>query len=138
MLSKSKLKHDWLAIALITFTPVFAQAADNPATISATGALIKTSGMLLFVLAIIYLMVWLLKKQQQPGQTSQRELTLIESLPLGKNERLCLVKAGNRYLLLGVSASSVNQIGEIPEDQISNPDPAANGWQWAQQFLNRK
>ena len=138
MLSKKKLKHYWLATTLITTTPVLALSADNPASISATGALLKTSGMLLFVLAVIYLMAWLLRKQQHLPQASQRELSLIESLPLGKNERLCLVKAGDRYLLLGVSASSVNQIGEIPEEQISNPTPAASGWQWAQQFLNRK
>lgn len=138
MSSKTKLKRNRLAAALFAFAPALALAAENPTSLSATGALIKTSGMLFFVLVIIYLLAWLLKKQQQPGTTRQRELALIECLPLGKNERLCLVKAGNRFLLLGVGTSGVNQIGEIPEEQISNPEPAANGLQWAQQLLNRK
>ena len=138
MLYKSLLKYGWTPAILMIPSQVLATSSNDPATFSATGALIKTSGMLLLVLAIIYLMAWLLKKQQLPGHTNSRDLNLIESLPLGKNERLCLVKAGDRYLLLGVSANSVNQIGEIPAEQISNPTPAANSWQWAQQFLNRK
>ena len=138
MLGKSNLNHCWLLTALFASTRILATGSDSLATYSATGVLIKTSGMLFFVLVIIYGMAWLLKKQQSPGQTDCRDLTLIESLQLGKNERVCLVKAGNRYLLLGVSSGSVNEIGEVPPEQISNPNPAANGWQWAQQFLNRK
>ena len=138
MLNKIPFKYVWLPASLMISSQALAIDVNDPATFSATGALIKTSGMLLLVLALIYLMAWALKKQQLPGHSISRELTLIESLPLGKNEQLCLVKAGDRYLLLGVSANSVNQIGEIPADQISNKTPAATGWQWAQQFLNRK
>ena len=138
MTNRTFLKYGWLSACLLTCPEAWAADTLTPATFSATEALIKTSGMLLLVLAIIYLMAWLLKKQQRPARTHRRELNLIESLPLGKNERLCLVKAGDRYLLLGVSANSVNQISEIPAEQISNPTHPADSWQWAQQFLNRK
>ncbi len=131
------LKYGWLS-ALLVIPQALATDTYEPVAFSATGVLIRTSGMLFLVLTIIYLMAWLLKKQPLPGRTNSQELSLIESLPLGKSERLCLVKAGERYLLLGVSANSVNQIGEIPAEQISNPTPAANSWQWAQQLLNRK
>ncbi|MGI9274473.1 MAG: flagellar biosynthetic protein FliO [Endozoicomonas sp.] len=112
--------------------------ARDDLTGSLTSSLIKSSMMLLLVIAIILAMAWLLRKSQQLHASGQHNMTLLETLPLGRQEKLCLVRSGNKYLLLGVTANGINRLDEIPEDQVETGDSAQNAWHWAQQYLQRQ
>ncbi len=103
-----------------------------------TSALFKTFGMLGLVIVCILGLAWLLKRLKVTPDASQQNLTLLETLPLGKNERLCLIKSGDHYLVLGVTPGSIKQIDEIPVDKIEQHDTASTSWQWAQQILHRQ
>lgn len=137
MLQHRQLFTGLLSAMTLLHTTSATASTEGP-VISATGALLKTSGMLALVLALIYGLSWLLKKQNFQSIGQGRHLTLIESMPVGKNEKLCLVKSGQRYLVLGISPGGIHQIDEIPADQMLDSSPANNGWQWAHQFLNRQ
>ena len=122
---------------LITGIYFPAQAvAAQPDTLL-TSSLIKTTGMLSLIIGLVYGLAWVLQKSQKNLKSGSQHLSLIETLPLGRNERLCLIKSGDRYLVLGVSPQGVSRIDEIPADSISATAPAQNSWQWAQKILQR-
>ena len=126
------------SVALLMTGIIFpVQALAVQPDISMTSSLLKTTGMLLVVIALIYGLGWLMRKIQKPQHQHQKHLSLIETLPLGRNERLCLVKSGEHYLVLGITPQGINRIDEIQADAIDNTAPANSSWQWAQQILHR-
>ncbi|MEW6243658.1 MAG: flagellar biosynthetic protein FliO [Bacillota bacterium] len=54
------------------------------------------------------------------GAWGGRRMVLVETLPLGPNRLLCLVRVHDRFLLLGVSEQTVNVLREF--DRIPEPE----------------
>jgi flagellar protein FliO/FliZ len=85
---------------------------------------------LVFVVALIPAAMWLLKRfGAAPGAAAQAAgLKVVAQLPLGARERLVVLEAGDRWLLLGVTAGAVNRVGTLPKpaadstgDAIASP-----------------
>ncbi|WP_165311984.1 flagellar biosynthetic protein FliO [Vibrio ziniensis] len=72
-----------------------------------------TLGSLLFVIAIIIGMAWLLKRMRVPAFGQQKGLSIVRQLPVGTKERLMIVQAGEEKFLIGVTAQSVNLISKL-------------------------
>ncbi len=74
---------------------------------------------LVFVLALIPVAMWLLKRLggAQPGATAG--LRVVAQLPVGPRERIVVVEAGERWLLLGVTAASIQRVGTLPKGDAS-------------------
>ena len=54
------------------------------------------------------------------GKYQQNEsLKLLHQLQLGKDQRLAVVKAGEKYLLLGITAQSISLLTELSEEEAS-------------------
>src|ERR1700739_4942962 len=69
---------------------------------------------LLLVLALIPAAAWLLRRAglaQPPAACGVRG---VAQWPLGPRDRLVIVEAGERRLLLGVSASGIRRLGTLP------------------------
>ena len=113
------------------------QARDD-LTGSMNSSLVKSSMMLLLVIAIILTLAWLVRKSQQWHGTRQQNMALIETLPLGRQEKLCLVRSGDKYLLLGVTGSGINRLDEIPEEQVKAGNSTQTAWHWAHQYIERQ
>ncbi len=75
--------------------------------------LATTLGSLVFVIAIIIGMAWLLKRMRVPAFGQQKGLSVIRQLPVGTKERLMIVQAGEEQFLIGVTAQSVNLISKL-------------------------
>lgn len=69
---------------------------------------------LLMVLVLIIASAWVLKKFTMVNR-SVSGMKVISSLPLGHKEKLIVVEVGEKQLLLGVSAQSINLIKELDE-----------------------
>ena len=73
---------------------------------------------LVVVLALIPLAMWLLKRMGGGVPGSAAGLRVVSQLPLGPRERIVIVEAGDRWLLLGVTAASINRVGTLPKGEL--------------------
>ena len=72
---------------------------------------------LLVVLALFFLVIWLLRKSGSLGLINKGELAILSGLPLSMREKLVLVRVGEKQLLLGVSAGRIDKLMELEGDQ---------------------
>ncbi|MFV0449374.1 MAG: flagellar biosynthetic protein FliO [Vibrio sp.] len=95
----------FIMLFLVT-SPAFAAQSDQ-------FDIATTLGSLLFVIAIIIGMAWLLKRMRVPAFGQQKGLSIVRQLPLGTKERLMIVQAGEEQFLIGVTSQSVNLISKL-------------------------
>jgi flagellar protein FliO/FliZ len=104
---------------------VLAQAGGTPmpaATAPAGPSLLPMLLVLVFVLALIPASIWLLKRLGGGSPSAAAGMKVVAQLPLGPRERLVVVEAGERWLLLGVTASSINRVGTLPRGALPAAD----------------
>jgi len=83
---------------------------------------------LVLVLALVPLAIWLLKKfgGSQPAAMQAAGLKVVTQLALGPRERVVVVEAGDRWLLLGVTAAAINRIGTLPRPDSAHEAAATS------------
>jgi len=102
------------------------------------GPLVQTSLSLLLVLAVIVGFAYVIRRVQTNLPGNQSLIHIKSSIALGSKERLALVEVGGTWVLLGITASSINHLmtlpnpPELPED-TSTPQPS-----WLQTYLLAK
>lgn len=78
---------------------------------------------LLAVLGLMAGAVWILRRMGlAPRGADARLLRIVSQLSLGPRERLLIVEAGDRWLLLGVGSGGISRLGTLPRTL-----PAAEG-----------
>ncbi len=94
---------------------------------------------LLGVLLILLLVLggcWLFTRWAGTGLTGglaapagQRQLKVLERLPVGKEQALLVVRLADRYFLLGSSPSGFSLLAELTEEEgaLWNSTPASDG-----------
>jgi flagellar protein FliO/FliZ len=70
---------------------------------------------LLFVVLVIMVLSWLVKRFNVVQLSSSRGFESVANMSLGSKERITLLKVGSRYLLIGVGASSVTTLYDFGE-----------------------
>ncbi|WP_367605695.1 flagellar biosynthetic protein FliO [Legionella sp. W05-934-2] len=63
-----------------------------------------------FVIVVIFLLSWILKRVQTAGFASNSTIKLLTGLSLGGREKLMMVEVNGRFLLLGVAQGSVSLV----------------------------
>ncbi len=115
----------YLPLALLL--PAVAQAQAQTAAPAPQGpSLFPLVLALVFVLALIPVAIWVLKRMGAGTQAGAAGLRVVAQLPLGTRERIVVVEAGDRWLLLGVTASSINRVGTLPKGALPAAPAAAN------------
>ena len=102
----------WPAVAALPLAAVpaaaLAQVPDAPSLLPIVVALAA-------VLILIPLAVWLLKRFGPAAAAPVAGLQVVGQMPLGAGQRVVVLQAGNRWLLLGVSAGSITRLGSLPQ-----------------------
>ncbi|MGN1281690.1 MAG: FliO/MopB family protein [Succinivibrio sp.] len=68
------------------------------------------------ILAVIFLFAFLLKKTRFV-KSNTGKLVLLNQLYLGQKQRLAIIKAENRKLLIGISAGQITTLAELDDDK---------------------
>lgn len=107
------------------FSPVITQSAVPATTaVSNTDSLIQVSGALGGIILLILALTWLVRKLGFSAKLAGKAalLTVKSSCSLGNKERLVVVEIQDEWLILGVTAQSVNLLHRCPAD----PDAVTN------------
>lgn len=102
-----------------------------------TGSLMQLLAGLILVVGLIFVLAWLLKRFTGL-QGQHRSLQVVASLSLSAREKLVLVQAGDKQLLLGVAPGRVNLLQSYDQPLI---EPGVAMGEFAsklQQALSRK
>ncbi|MDY6321892.1 MAG: flagellar biosynthetic protein FliO [Succinivibrio sp.] len=100
--------------ALLAALPAFAAEQEEGSRVLGTGQLVSWLLSTLAVIALIVILAWGVKKTRFRFQGGGR-YKIVSQLALGPKERLVEVKAGERTLLLGVTASQISLIADLTD-----------------------
>ncbi len=107
----------WTAAFAAFATPAAAQS-PSPAAPSAMPIVMALAA----VLTLIPVAIWLLKRLGGGATAQASGLQVVGQMPLGAGQRVVVLQAGNRWLLLGVTGSSITRLGSLPKPPV---DPNA-------------
>jgi flagellar protein FliO/FliZ len=99
------------------------------------GPLVQTTLSLLLVLGLIVGFAYLIRKVQTNIPGNQDLIHLKSSISLGAKERLALVEIDGNWILVGITAHSVNHLLTLPHPPTiseTSSDPAQS---WLQTYL---
>jgi flagellar biogenesis protein FliO len=74
----------------------------------------------IFVVAIIIIALFLIKKLRFNTVASQGLVEIIHSYPVTSKDKLLIIKAGSSYLLLGTSSSGIRKLHVLDKEDIHN------------------
>ncbi|CDT08232.1 flagellar biosynthetic protein FliO [Vibrio coralliirubri] len=106
-LGMTGLLRGTLGVGLLA-VPSIAFAATPPSLDLAT-----TFGSLIFVIAFILFIAWLLKRMQVPAMSNQQGLAIVRQIPVGTKERIAIVQAGDEQFLVGITTQSIQLISKL-------------------------
>lgn len=70
-----------------------------------------------FVLAVTYVTTrWIANYQK--GKAAGSNLEIIEAMRVSNNKYLQIVRAGSKYLIIGVGKDEIHMLGELSEDEL--------------------
>ncbi|RUL76153.1 flagellar biosynthetic protein FliO [Dyella choica] len=103
-----------------------APAASVP-DINVTGELLRLMLSLGAIVALIFAVGWLTRRLQSRQFGGGRRLRCIETMPISTRERVLLIEADGKRLLLGVGAGGIRALhvyeGTVPAEPALAPAP---------------
>lgn len=113
---QQKILSSVLHVSTLICVPAY--AADNdPIQVLQIGKLLAG---LIFVCVIIVVLAWLYKRFGIVGLQANHAIELESVLTLGNKEKLVIIKADNRRLLLGVTQGNINNLAELAKADPGN------------------
>lgn len=94
--------------------------------ISGMETLGKTAVSLLFILALILALSYLLRKLNRGAGHNHHLLRQVASASLGTRERVVVMEVNDTWLVLGVSSGRINKLHECPVPENDSPAPAGS------------
>lgn len=99
-------------------------------------SVISLASVLILTILILYLS-YVFTKSLGKGIGLKRggtHMQMLDRLPLGQDKAVAIVRLGSHYYFIGIAASQITLLAEIPEDDIdtegyeSSPFPGAEGY----------
>ncbi len=79
----------------------------------------------LFVLALIFLLAWFLKRMQLNKGYSRTGVRVVSSAMLGRKERVAVIEAAGREFLVGVAEGRVSLLSELTKSKVESSSESA-------------
>ena len=112
-----------LALPLISW-PLTSLAQPKPVE---EMSLLQVVTPLLLVIILIFVLAWLVKKLNPGGTVLGQGIKVIASAPLSGQARVCLVKVGDKDILLGVTGQKVSLLHTFEQPvNLPSTQPSAN------------
>ena len=113
---------------------------------ASAGSLLQTIFGLLFVLAMLALFAWAMKRFGPRPQAGAAGLRIVGALNLGGRERLMVIEIGNQWIVVGASPGRVNALATMPKQDAEpgeatlNPyAPSASSFsEWLKQTIDKR
>lgn len=124
MLFAAMLSAPWIgAAAQVAKNPSAAATPAMPLVPPAAPPLAPTAFGLLALLLLVPVGLWALRRFGARIGVGTGGLRIVAQLGLGPRERLVVVEAGERCLILGLSAAGIQRVGTIDRAAIQSPQP---------------
>ncbi|HEX4878627.1 MAG TPA: flagellar biosynthetic protein FliO [Limnobacter sp.] len=116
-----RLLFGWLAFSGPGMAWAQATAtSDSPMT----GHLLQTTLGLLFVLGLLFALTWALKRMGiGPNQKRGGFYKVLAMSALGPREKIALIEVGDTWLVIGMTAHSINTLHSMPAGSLALDDP---------------
>lgn len=110
---------------LITLSPGLARAAEAPPDLA--GSAWQMLFGLAVVLALLFGILWLLKRLGMNRGGAGGELKVLGAASVGARERVVMVEVAGRVLVLGVAPGRVNALSEFDAAELPPREPLGEG-----------
>ncbi|MFC3338461.1 flagellar biosynthetic protein FliO [Paracandidimonas soli] len=84
--------------------------------------ILRISASLISILALIFLLAWMVRRIGWVRGGSSRPMHLVSTQSLGPRAQLAMVEVGGRCLVLGVTAHQVTLLDTLPAEQVQRAD----------------
>ena len=104
------------------FNKTSSQTNTDPAKKEAVTAMdaVSVSIGLVFILLLIFLLAWLMKKVGYSNMSGQGNLKILATLNLGQKEKISLIEVGEQQLLVGITATQINTLHVLDKPLDTN------------------
>ncbi len=130
------------AATAATATPA---TAAGPLAGQSAGNLMQTIFALLFVLGLLAVLAWAMKRYGPKVQGGNANIHLVGALNLGGRERIIVVEVGDQWIVVGASPGRVNALATMPKQEaaatatLHPPQPAASSFgAWLKQTIDKR
>ena len=89
---------------------------------------------LLLVIALIFVLAWVMRRVQRVGPNSGQVIELISSRALGPRDRLMLVQVGQEQILLGITPGRITPL-HVLKEPVQVPEREQVTPEFAQQLM---
>jgi len=79
---------------------------------------------LLFVLACIYALAWIVKRMGQGGFLANNQMKIVSTLAVGTRERVVVLDVGGQQIMLGITPQNINKL-HVFEHPVIHSDPGS-------------
>lgn len=116
----------WLILFCSAFASALVSAQTENAMPSVSGMLLQVLGALLLVTSLIIGTAWIAKRLNVLNPINNNLLKPLASVNVGRKEKIVLVNACGKTLLLGVASGSVNFLCDLSDEETLNGDTEGN------------
>jgi flagellar protein FliO/FliZ len=117
------MRHFRLSL-LLTFCPIFAYAQG--AAVSPSTGLMQIFLALAFVIGLMLLAAWLLKRVGPIGNAQKVPVKVVGGVNIGNRERIIIVEVADQWLVLGVTAQQINTLSTMQKQESTLVETATN------------
>lgn len=124
-----KLRFSGLIPILLIGSDVI--AADNKpiSPISPSAGLLQIATALLLVVALVLAAAWVMRRLGPLNAGNKIPVKIIGGINVGNRERVMVVEVADQWLILGVTANNISNLGHMPKQEAllaTSVQPAAN------------
>lgn len=137
------MKH---LLILLMFLPARLLAEDTSiplATVEPTSStyLIKLTAGLVAVLALVFILAWLVKKMQLVQHSNNGLIQIVSAIAVGQRERIALIQVGDEQILVALSPGKIEKLHTLKQSistEVDKPHSPSSFQQKFQQVLKRE
>lgn len=102
------------AMPSVAFAQISETSVGQAAAID-SGDYLKIVLTLIFIVGLIFACAWLIRRMSGGVGLNSKHMQVISVMPLGAREKLMIVRAAHEYLLIGVTAQSIQTLHRYDE-----------------------